>query len=448
MAFPLPGASCDLTCRGVGSRERVVLLCTPEPVSAAGSLADEELDVAITVSTPTLTDVQWLADHPRGEGMVVSCYADTSVSSGVRPLWREHLKNEIKRLDEAFAGAPAARAAFHRNVAAIERVLSARRPVAARGMAVFAALERNLVYAYTLGTPPPNRLVVDEEPYLMPLLELLVRQRRYLVVHTDTQRGRLYTSVPGAVRLIEELREWVPRRQRAAGERWGKQQATIARHREDHVRHYLKDLAAEVARAWPEERYDGIVLLGEHAVLRELRTYLPVGLHPRIVAETPHPWVGRQSALEEKIAAIQAAAVEDDDRRALDEVKRRLLERHLVATGPGAVLDAIHHGQLAYPGRIVMESDGGEVGSRCTTCGWLLPHVTDKCPLCGARCERTNLWQAITLLATRHGIPVHIVAAGSGLDKHGGMAALLARAAAETAGHSTGERTVSTGQPA
>jgi hypothetical protein len=49
--------------------------------------------VATTVVTPTFKDVQWLADRPRGEGMVVSCYVDTSVVSGVRPLWREHLKN-------------------------------------------------------------------------------------------------------------------------------------------------------------------------------------------------------------------------------------------------------------------------------------------------------------------------------------------------------------------
>lgn len=402
--------------------------------------------MAITVSTPTFKDAQWLADRPRGEGMVVSCYADTSVSSGVRPLWREHLKNEVKRLDEELASSPDARNEFHRNVAIIERLLSTKRPAAARGLAVFAAAQRGLVCAYTLGTPPPNRLVVDEEPYLMPLIELLFRQRRYLVVHTDTQRGRLYTWVPGAVRLIEELREYVPRRQRAAGDRWGKQQATIARHREDHILHYLKDLASEIARTWPDERYDGIVLLGEHEVLRDLRTQLPAALQSRIVAEAPYPWVGRRPTLEEKIASIEKAAVEADDRVALEEVKRRLLEHHLIATGPGAVLDAIRNGQMAYPGRIVMEPDRGEPASRCSACGWLLAQVVDACPVCGGRCEKTNLWQAITLLAARHDIPVHIVAAGLGLEKHGGMVALVAREASEAAPHSTEDRTVSTGQ--
>jgi hypothetical protein len=106
--------------------------------------------VATTVLNPTFKDAQWLADHVAAEGMVVSCYADTS-PAGVRPLWREHLKNEVKRID----------------------------------------------------------------------------------AHTDTHRGRLCTAIPGAVHLIEEIEEPVPKRHRAAGELWGKQQGTIARHRED-----------------------------------------------------------------------------------------------------------------------------------------------------------------------------------------------------------------------
>jgi len=152
--------------------------------------------VAITVVTPAFKDVQWLADHPTGDGMVVSCYAGTSVTSGARPLWREHLKSEVKRIDETLADAPAARAEFHRNITEIEAVLSSRRLASARGVAVFAASERSLLQTYALASSVQHRLFVNEEPYLVPLLELLHRQRRYLVVHTNTHRGRLYTAVP------------------------------------------------------------------------------------------------------------------------------------------------------------------------------------------------------------------------------------------------------------
>lgn len=387
----------------------------------------QEGNLAITVVTPTLKDVQWLADHPRGEGMVVSCYADTSVSSGVRPLWHEHLKDEVKRIDEALGDAPAARAAFHRHIAAIEAVLSTRRPVSARGVAVFAGSQRDLVHAYALSSTAPNRLVVDEEPYLVPLLELLHRQRRYLAVHTNSHRGRLYTAVPGAVHLIEEISEYVPKRHRAAGERWGKQQATIARHREDHVLHYLKELTREIGRAWREEHYDGIIVFGEHELLEKLQLHLPDALRSQVVGEAPHAWAGRQVPLESKIEAIHAKTLREHDRRVLEDVKRRLLERHHVAIGPQAVTDAILNGQVGYRGCLVMEPDRGEVASRCTGCGSLVAQVVHECPSCHGRCEKTNLWQAIALLAAGHNVQVHFVEAGHGLEKHSGVVALLAR---------------------
>lgn len=383
--------------------------------------------MAITLMTPTLHDVQWLADHETGEGMVVSCYADISVSSGVRPLWREHLRNEVKRIDDTLTDSPAAQAEFRRNVAAIEATLSSRRLASARGVAVFAASQRNLLRTYALASSVPNRLVVNEEPYLMPLLELLHRQRRYLVVHTDTHHGRLYTAVPGAVRLIEEINEEIPKRHRASGELWGKQQATIARHRRHRILHYFKELAAEIARAWTDERYDGIVLLGEHEVLRELGTHLPDTLARRIVGEAPHAWVGRQASLESKIDVVRDNALREHDRQGLEDVKRRLMEEHHIAIGPQAVIDAIVNDEVGYRGSVVMEPDRGEVASRCRGCGSLFAHVLERCSSCYGPCEKTNLWQAIALLAAGHRISVHFVEAGQGLEKHSGVVALLAR---------------------
>jgi len=398
--------------------------------------------VATTLVTPTLKDVQWLADRPRGEGMVVSCYADTSVASGVRPLWREHLKDAVQRISDTVAADPNGRTVFLQNVAAIDMALSRPRMPGARGVAVFAAVQRDLVYAYALMVPFANRLVIDEEPYLVPLLELLNRQRRYLVVHTDTHRGRLYTAVPGRVRLIEEVNENVPKRQRSSGELWGKQQATIERHRVDHIAHYFKELAREVERAWPEERYDGIVLLGTHEVLEHFRTHLPDSLARLIVGEAPHAWAARQPSVESKVDDVREHALRDHDQRLFDELKRRLLERHQIAVGPQDVIDAIRNSQVGFPGRVVMEPDRGDIAWACGGCSSLFAHLVDECPFCQARCERTSLWQAIMLLAARHNIPVEVVPAGHGLEKHGGIAALLAREEPWKGGGSYGELSV------
>jgi hypothetical protein len=386
--------------------------------------------VSTTITEPTLKDVQCLADQPTGFGLIVSCYADTSVAAGTRPLWHEHLKNEVRRMDGLLGNDPAARVLFHRNIAAVEEVLSAR-SVAAQGMAVFAAVQRGLVQGFALPVPVANRLVVDEERYVVPLLELLSRQRRYLVVHTDTHRGRLYTAVSGTVRLIEAIDEDVPKRQRAAGETWGKQQATIDRHRKAHILHYYKELIQEVERAWPEERYDGLVLLGEHEVTEQVRRRLPDRLARQVIAARPHAFEATQVDLASKIAAIEREAAEALDRRLIDIVRRRLLEQHEIAAGPGAVAEALGQGRIAFGGRLVMEPDRGELAWRCRGCRTIFVENTARCPACGGACERTNLWQALALLAAERHVPVDFIAPGLGLEKQGGIVAFL------TAGNET-----------
>jgi hypothetical protein len=74
-----------------------------------------------------------------------------------------------------------------------------------------------------------------------------------------------------------------------------------------------------------------------------------------------------------------------------------------------------------------MESDPGEIASRCSACHKLFRQAVDECSSCHAMCEKTNLWQAIALFAARTHVVVHFVEPGHGLDKHAGVVALLAR---------------------
>src|SRR5215468_7010304 len=141
----------------------------------------EEADVAESAPTHTLDDVQWLATRTR-DGKILSCYVDMSFTGGVRPLWREHLKENVRRLEQLMASDKDALDVFERSMAHVETTLSNPGLANHGGIAVFARPES--VHAFSLTSPVANRLVFDEEPYLVPLLEHLHRQRHYLVVHT------------------------------------------------------------------------------------------------------------------------------------------------------------------------------------------------------------------------------------------------------------------------
>jgi peptide subunit release factor 1 (eRF1) len=379
----------------------------------------------MTEATPG--DVQVLLDHPRGEGMVVSCYADTSLAAGFQSLWPQHLKNEVARIEHQLADDHQARLRFERDIQAVRRTLEDPAVHKVPGVAVFSASDRGLFHVFALGMRVKNRLVLDEQPYVVPLLEAMHRQRRYLVVLTDSHRGRLYQVGWGRTHLIREIDEPVPRRQRSAGERWGKQQATIARHREDHLLHYRKELARGIEQAWPDAPFRGLILLGDDETIKAVRDRLPSGLVNRIVHTAPRSWRRKQPGVDATVRAVLQKALRAHDAELTEDLERRLRERHLIAAGPQEVINALRNGQVGYPGYLVLESDRGDTATRCAGCSSVFAATHDVCPFCQRRCEKVNLWQEILSLAARHGVTTHFVDDSAELSRHGGIAAVLSR---------------------
>jgi peptide subunit release factor 1 (eRF1) len=295
-------------------------------------------------------------------------------------------------------------------------------------MAVFSAADQALFRAFSLGVPVKDRLVLDEAPYLVPLLEAMHRQRRYLVVLTDSHRGQLHEAAWGHTRLLQQIEEAVPRRQRSAGECWGKQQATIARHREDHVLHYRKELASAIEHAWPTAPFRGLILLGDHETVEALRLSLASALASRVVHTGPYSWATGKPDLDVKVQEVLDAALRAHDAELIVEFERRLHEHYLLAAGPQEVINALWNGQLGYPGYLVLEPDRGQMAARCTRCESVYTTIYATCPSCQGACEKVNLWQEILLFAARHNIVAHIVNSHPALAQHGGVAAMLSRA--------------------
>lgn len=376
---------------------------------------------------PTIQNVQVLLDHPPGEGMTVSCYVDMSLA-GYQAVWWQRLKNEIARIEQRLADDPEARRRFTHDMAVVRRALETPAARRARGMAVFSAVERDLFQAFALNTPIRDVLVLDERPYLVPLLEAIHRQRRYLVVLTDSHHGRIYADEWGRTHLLEEIEADIPRHQRSAGETWGKQQATIARHREDLILHFHKSLVRAIEKAWREAPFRGIILLGEHETLAAVQDLLPPPLAAQVVHEAPHSWMERRPSIDAKVQEVLDAALRAHDQHLVGEVERRLRNKnYLVAAGPQEVIDALRNGQVEYPGYLVLTPDRGAQAARCTGCGSVSTLLSAACPFCHAPCETVSLWQEILLFAARHGIPAHVVDNAPVLARHGGVAAMLSR---------------------
>lgn len=370
-------------------------------------------------------DVQVLLDQPQGGGMVLSCYADTSVVQGFEAHWVGHFKSEASRVRRALAGNDDAREEFDRNLKAIRQAFETPEARRAHGLAVFSSVAGGLFRSYALPVPVEHRLVVDEELYVVPLVEALERGRDCLVVLMDSHHGRIFAATPSTTRLLHEIDQSVPKQRRASGQRRGKERGlAIERHRQDAILHYQKDLAQEVEHAWSHGVFRGIVLLGNREVVSQLRDRLPSHLTAQVFHEGPQSWNGDVSAINGAIRTAITEATASHERRTLDDIASRLAEGYAATAGPQEVLDALRNGRA---NSVVLGPDPGLIGSRCTACGWTFATMQSACSFCHTRCEKTNLWQQILSMALRHTVVVHFVRADALLATRGGVAATLSR---------------------
>jgi RNA polymerase subunit RPABC4/transcription elongation factor Spt4 len=209
---------------------------------------------------------------------------------------------------------------------------------------------------------------------------------------------------------------------------WGKQQATIARHREDHLQRYRKELASAIATAWPDAPFRGLILLGDHKTIAALQAILPADCEHHIVHTGPSSWAHNGPDLDAAVQGVLDDVFRQHDARLIEELERRLREHYLIAAGPQEVINALWNGQVGYPGYLVLEPDRGQTAARCTRCESVFTTTYAACPVCQGTCEQVNLWQEILLFAARHNIVAHVVDSHPALAQHGGVAAVLARA--------------------
>ncbi len=380
----------------------------------------------------TLTDLQPLLDPSAGTGWVLSCYAAIGGVDGFRADWEAPFRDKADALKKAAAGDDEARQELDENLSAVRHGIAALRETGARWAAAFSSTRRGLFHTVALDVPVEPDLVLDRSPYLVPLLSALHRRREYLAVHTDTHRSRVYATTPAVARLLVEFDEVVPKHQHSSGERYGYEQATIARHREDRILHYRKDLVRALEKIWDESHYAALILLGEHEVLEQLRSALPPRLAERVVREVPESWYEGESQVEERVRSLAAEVFAEDEETVAPDFWE-LLREGAVIGGATAVLEAVQNGRIAPSGHgyLVFGPDLRETVSRCTICQWTISKALDTapghCPCCQAPCESGNLLEELLLSALKHGIVARFVPDPAALKRYGGIVAVPAR---------------------
>jgi peptide subunit release factor 1 (eRF1) len=301
----------------------------------------------------------------------------------------------------------------------------------ARGLAVFSCAARGFRQVVPLDFPVENRLVIDEDPFVLPILEHWYADPRYLVALVDSDESHLFEvrhGHPDRVRDVVRGDQDEPIQRDKPRFSFKKRFAQTRHERlfgaEDD--RFLKSVAEAVRDHWQGHDLSGLILLGQPSITGPLRRLLPREVAEAVVGEAPHAMTRETDGLADDLAPLLDRARADREARVLAEFHERCKEKHRVALGATEVLDALQQGRAAE----ILLSDRADIpAARCNDCNYRLGAPVRACPYCNGTTRTVNAAQDTLVMAMRHRVPVHLVRRPSTKDDPlspaNGVAALL-----------------------
>jgi len=375
----------------------------------------------------TRRGIEILLDAPDRKDYVVSAYVDLTVKDGFNTFVEQELKNQARAVAEALAGADA-RKALEANLEAVRRAVRGHNN-GAKGLAVFASEARGLNHVVPLDFPVENLLVLDDEPFVLPLLERWYGEPNYLIAVIDSRHLHLFeahSGVPESVKGIEREVDVDIQRDKPRFN-YKKRFAQTAHERLHGLDDdgFFKQAVEAIGARWKGADFAGLILLGPAEVTAALRRLLPKDLENAVVDEAPQAMTSRPEDVADDVERVMDQWRTDRERTLLDELRERWKESHLVADGPTDVLDALQQGRAT---QVIVGRRRDIPGARCADCGYRFGAPVQTCPYCQGPCRTTNAVQSILRMALRHKTPLHLFPRNlpnDPLERAGGVAALL-----------------------
>lgn len=362
----------------------------------------DALDGSGSISRRELRDIARPYDVP-----VVSLYLGFAADPSEPPIpvlqpFHSMRHEEISRRSQDIERLePAMRRRLERDLEELEAFLQELTPPdGMRSLVVFKEGEElNRVVAVNLRMR--DRLVIDPDPYVMPLDVVLETHPRVLLAVVEKDHAHLAVHHLGREQDVDKLRSFVPD-DMVDKSRPGQ----VQRHRLTHRHWHLRAVQRAIERTFEGHECDAIVLAGDERILDVSRELLPEQWRARVIGEF-HPSqedtrAEREAKVEEIVArhraGVEAAACEN-----LPQL--RAYER--LVSGLRDVLDATNQFQVR---RLVLRDDLELAGFACREHHFLSLDAGD-CPFDSEPLLAVeNVVDELVELARQHGVALTFVA--------------------------------------
>jgi hypothetical protein len=289
-------------------------------------------------------------------------------------------------------------------------------PTHVRSLIIFKSGE-DLNRVLVLRARTSDSLVIDADPYVLPLEELLEENEKVLFVEVSKDETKFTVYHLGYCQDVKRIKSFVPTDTVDAGIP-GKAQ----RHRLTHLQWHLKLSANEAARLYHSSSCQALVLLGENRIAHMLEEYLHDELRGKIIGRVhnaPHAEPRDRKDLIENALRDHKAVREV---QAVEELGHHVPGKNLVS-GLGGVIASCN---LFMVRKLVVNDDLDKKGYVCKEHHYL-SLKPGNCPFCQNELFLAeNIADELVEISHLHGVDITIVEYRKELlKKYDGVAAVV-----------------------
>ena len=289
-----------------------------------------------------------LADVHPDRGRVLSVFMNLDPSELPTPAARSSAVTSIlteatRRVDEAGELAHDELRALRTDLERVREVLNG--DVAAdgaRGVAVFACEPEDLLEVVPLRHPIDSRVVLDESPYVEPLVHAGAAER-WCVLLANRRVARLFTGTGDELSETDRIVDDVHRRHEKGGWSQANYQRSVEKEVEDHVAH-----TAEVTFALYKRRgFDRLLVGAPDELVGDVEAKLHPYLRERLAGRVS---IDIENASVDRVRAAAAGRIADHargrEREALDRLAQGVGSGDRGAAGLSSVLAALNEARV------------------------------------------------------------------------------------------------------
>ena len=218
-----------------------------------------------------------------------------------------------------------------------------------------------------------DRVVIDVDPYILPLVAVLSKHPRVLSVFISKDDAVFYRLQVGEWEKIEKIRSFTPD-EKVDHARPGK----VWRNRLSWLHRHYKKAAGQIKQLFYEEDFDGLILIGAKETLKEFREFISPSIEIKIIGTHEFPGQLSESQLKEISLAVLEGYIKEKETKEKQKVSEVIGQGQAV-TGLKGVIEAVNRFLVK---RLWIKGDQQEKGWVCRKHHFLAIEK-GTCPYCG-----------------------------------------------------------------